>query len=331
MKKERRQSEEAGQACFLSREEEVVSSISVSSVSSALGSLSERKREFSLKKLANGLVTLRDESIGETFHPVIGAREEARRLYVDQTGLAAQWRDPKTQVKRVWDVGLGAAANAVAVVESWLEGEYGDLCLESFDQDAEALCFALQQMAGEPESFAHLQGWDWDKLLGEGKLVLSKGKRKLVWNYHQGDFRCCYPSVVERPDLVMYDLYSALKCPELYTLKLWESLGDYQQGYPCLIVLHTRSTAVRVTLLLAGWYVGVGTGLGEKEETTLVSNDLAQLTKPLDCAWRQKVLRSTSAFPLLENRVEKRPITQEWIECLNQHPQWLGKEKRDSL
>ena len=43
---------------------------------------------------------------------------------------------------------------------------------------------------------------------------------------------------------------------------------------PCAMPTYSRSTMLRVTLLLAGFYVGRGHATGEKEETTIAANSL---------------------------------------------------------
>src|SRR5258708_25033635 len=66
----------------------------------------------------------------------------------------------------------------------------------------------------------------------------------------------------------------------------------------CALPTYSRSTMLRVTLLLAGFFVGVGHATGEKEETTIAGNALELIDEPLDCHWLQRVQRSSSAEPL---------------------------------
>ena len=91
----------------------------------------------------------------------------------------------------------------------------------------------------------------------------------------------------------------------------------------CLLSNYTRSTAVRVTLLLAGFFVGVGCEVGEKAETTLASNCLEMLDRPLDRAWLDRVKVSGNAAPLSAQASPQAPITPEDFESLQRCPQFV--------
>jgi hypothetical protein len=90
----------------------------------------------------------------------------------------------------------------------------------------------------------------------------------------------------------------------------------------CLLTNYTRSTAVRVTLLLAGFFVGRGHATGEKDETTIAANDLDPLEEPLDGAWLKRVYRSTNGAPLLVGNARPAAISGEDWERLAAHPQF---------
>ena len=85
---------------------------------------------------------------------------------------------------------------------------------------------------------------------------------------------------------------------------------------------YSRSTMLRVTLLLAGFFVGIGHATGEKEETTLAANTLALLDQPLPRAWLQRARRSRSAEPMREPVYRQAPLTPATWEKLQQHEQF---------
>jgi hypothetical protein len=79
---------------------------------------------------------------------------------------------------------------------------------------------------------------------------------------------------------------------------------------------------LRVTLLLAGFYVGVGHATGEKEETTIAANALALLAQPLGHEWLTRARRSTSAEPLREPHYQRARLSQDSWNRLQAHPQF---------
>ncbi len=79
---------------------------------------------------------------------------------------------------------------------------------------------------------------------------------------------------------------------------------------------------IRVSLLLAGFYVGAGHATGEKEETTIAANTPDLLTEPLDQKWLQRARNSTSAEPMWEPIYRQAPLTEATWDKLHQHPQF---------
>jgi tRNA-guanine transglycosylase len=63
-----------------------------------------------------GVGRIRDTFSREVMHSVNDPAEEARSLYVEQSGLIERLAEPRAAPLVVWDVGLGAAANAMAAI-----------------------------------------------------------------------------------------------------------------------------------------------------------------------------------------------------------------------
>ena len=109
----------------------------------------------------------------------------------------------------------------------------------------------------------------------------------------------------------------------MWTLPLFTNLfGLLDPQRPCALPTYSRSTIMRVTLLLAGFFVGVGHATGKKEETTIAANTLALLTEPLDRRWLDRARRSHSAEPMREAVYRIVPLTEASWEQLQQHPQF---------
>jgi hypothetical protein len=121
----------------------------------------------------------------------------------------------------------------------------------------------------------------------------------------------------------LFDAYSPAKNPAMWTLPLFTDLFrllDPQR--PCALPTYSRSTILRVTLLLAGFFVGVGHATGLKEETTLAANTLDLIAEPLNARWLERARRSHSAEPLREPVYSRAPLSPPTVEKLRHHPQF---------
>jgi len=72
---------------------------------------------FRLVRLRNGAQSVHALAYGETMHPGLGPAAEAEALYVKQLQLVERLRQHDGEFV-VWDVGLGAAANAIALLRA---------------------------------------------------------------------------------------------------------------------------------------------------------------------------------------------------------------------
>jgi hypothetical protein len=91
---------------------------------------------------------------------------------------------------------------------------------------------------------------------------------------------------------------------------------------PCVLPTYSRSTMLRVSLLLAGFFVGAGHATGEKEETTIAANTRGLVPDPLNLAWLDRARRSHSAEPMHEPIYRQAPLSPESWERLQAHPQF---------
>lgn len=287
---------------------------------------------FELVPLANGIHSLRSRANGQTFHPVVGPVAEARAVHVTGTRLVERANGlPAGERFVVWDVGLGAAANALtafrALAEGYRRSEPVVLC--SFDRTPAALDFALENR----EALAYPVGYE-SELAGlreQGNVLvpMSATSAPLRWFVRWGNFPDLLAGSTDDPPphAIFYDPYSPMVNPEMWTLETFAALRKRTRPEsPCLLTTYTRSTAVRVTLLLAGWFVGVGGATGEKDETTVAANALALLERPFTGNWlEKKVYASTNAAPLrIGSEGTRSPISEEDFERLRQHPQFAG-------
>jgi len=303
---------------------------------------------YQLVRLNNGICSVRSLADGETFHPVVGPVAEAEALYVNQLRLRERLQNQAGEFV-IWDVGLGAAANALTVLRATRDIAC-QIRLVSFDHTLEPLEFALKHAAdlgyfGGYEH--HLQAF-----LRDHRVTFQDGPQAVNWEFHHGDFpaliscssRGDEAQISDRktkdenqlepphvgsykfpaPHAILFDAYSPARNPAMWTLPLFTNLFQrLDPQRPCALPTYSRSTILRVTLLLAGFYVGVGHATGEKEETTLAANTLDLIAEPLNARWLERALRSDSAEPLRTPVYSRAPLAPATAEQLRRHPQFV--------
>jgi tRNA U34 5-methylaminomethyl-2-thiouridine-forming methyltransferase MnmC len=152
---------------------------------------------YQIVKLANGMCSLRSLAQGETFHPVIGPVAEAEALYVRQLRLPERIGETDGEFV-LWDVGLGAAANALTALHAVRDHLAGPsaaaresrapkrLRLVSFDLNSDALAFALQHSA----ELDYLAGHETVlvELAQNHRVRFGDSKLQVEWSLELGDF-----------------------------------------------------------------------------------------------------------------------------------------------
>jgi tRNA U34 5-methylaminomethyl-2-thiouridine-forming methyltransferase MnmC len=280
---------------------------------------------YKIVKLASGVHSVHSVAHRETFHPVIGPVAEAQALYVRQLRLPERMATHSGEFV-IWDVGLGAAANVLTVLRATRAANC-PLRIISFDHTVEPLQFALDN--------ARALGYfdDYEKpvaiFLRDNAVQFTDAGREINWELHLGDFPAllAHPPArpIPAPHAILFDAFSPAKNPAMWTQPLFASLFRLlDPARPCALPTYSRSTMLRVSLLLAGFYVGAGHATGEKEETTIAANTPALITEPLDAHWLRRVRNSTSAEPLWEPVYRQAPLTKETWGKLQQHPQFAN-------
>jgi len=224
----------------------------------------------------------------------------------------------------IWDVGLGAAANALTVLRATKDIAC-KIRLVSFDHTIEPLEFALKNA----DYLGYFGGYEnhLKEFIREHRVEFEDGKQSVNWKLRLGDF----PTLLAqssakqfpKPHAILFDAFSPAKNPAMWTLPLFTNLFQLLDPQcPCALPTYSRSTILRVTLLLAGFFVGVGHATGEKEETTIAANDLSLISEPLDRRWLERAKRSHRAEPLIENVYRIAPLSDESWKKLQAHQQF---------
>lgn len=245
-----------------------------------------------------GFSSIKQISSGEIMHSVNSPEEEARTLYIEPSHL----RERLTQGRplRVWDVGLGAATNAMALIhelESILSLE--DLTpvprteIVSFEIDLDPLHLALKH----PQRFLHLRHAAPHELLKEGEWKNTAGT--LRWILATGNF-LERMSEFSPPDLIYYDPFSFKTDSALWTQNAFRKIYRHCCKHQTTLMTYSASTLVRALLLSEGFFVGAGAPTGPKTETTIAftRDENAILSgKLLGLDWLAKWQKSGAKYP----------------------------------
>ncbi len=276
--------------------------------------------------------SIRQITSGEVMHSVSAPAEEAERLYVAQSRLAERlrasgevgWDGGKPLV--IWDVGLGAASNAMAAIacaeRARREAEKAGpgvsmrpLHLVSFERDLDPLALAVRHAS----HFPHLRHAAPPALLREGRWRDASGL--ISWELRHGDFLTEFEAAAA-PELIFHDPFSSKTDSGLWTAEVFARMRRHclagETQAPTELYTYSSATAVRVALLRAGWWVAEGAGTGPKASTTIAFTDRPRspAAKLLGAEWLVRWRRSGAKFPpdlpetergLFEHSIETHP------------------------
>lgn len=256
------------------------------------------------------IARIRQADSGESMHPAGRPDEEARQLYVDQSQLADRLQEASTEPLVLWDVGLGAAHNAMAAVQcaETLHAAGAlrrPLRIISFENDLDALRLALRHL----RHFGHLRHGAPHHIANSGMWTAKDAQ--IVWLLRQGDF-LVEMAHADAPDVIYYDPFSSKTDGPLWTQPCFKRVFEHAQPRVATLLTYSTSTAVRANMLAAGFYVGRGQGVGGREESTIAFSgkpDSAQ-AELLDARWLERWERSSV------KEVELAPL-------LHSHPQMM--------
>lgn len=309
---------------------------------------SSRLGDYEAVENPGGWWSIRQISSGETMHSVSNPTGEARALYVEQPGLvrrlqgrgngrvaeAAQGLLPPDGTVAlafpwtpdsaycIWDVGLGAATNAMAAIQAAEEllalgRMQRPLRILSFERDLHPLRLATREAA----RFFHLRHPAPAALRDRGEWIHPSGM--IHWRLREGDFLEVQEGLgpEEAPDLVWWDPFSFKTDTAMWSREAFTQV--YRACLPrnALMVTYSASTRVRAALLWAGFQVATGVGTGPKADTTLACPrgfGPDQPGVPLDRRWLERWKRSQARYPEGADEALRQAMDQ----ALEAHPQF---------
>lgn len=251
---------------------------------------------FEIAVSQKGHSSVRHSESREIMHSVNPPDDEAKSLYVDQPDLSSLLRNGNGPLV-VWDVGLGAAHNAMAAIRCWesMDGPLRPLTVVSFETD----CDALRLTMSNRQTFPHIRHPAPGALLKHGTWIDGTGD--LRWQLIPGDFLDTL-NQAPAPELVLFDPFSSKTNPALWSVSAFSKIYRAVDGLSAMLITYANATAVRAALLTAGFHVAEGVASGPKASTTLA------VTEPwrqhhstplnwLDDQWLGRFKRSTKRYP----------------------------------
>lgn len=279
------------------KKEELLQSDSINPPDIKVSNLEKKKHlgDYEIIQNKEGFWSVKQKSSGEIMHSVSNPTEEAKKLYVEQSFLKERLIESSSKSLVIWDVGLGAAHNAMAVISCY-ESIKNPRPLEliSFEIDLDPLKLALKNSGRFPHLFHKaprkiLESGIWEKDSAKWKLVL-------------GDFKNTFYKE-KIPDLIFYDPFSFKVDTSLWGLEIFKKIFEYCNNLNSITRLYTysASTAIRSALLFTGFWIGRGISTGPKEETTIAYTKIPDIEYErqnlLQRDWLSKWEKSYARYP----------------------------------
>jgi len=284
--------------------------------------LRERKRKRGRYEVVvkDDVGYIRDTISGEVMHPGSDPAQEAQSLYVEQSRLLERLSPLAGHTDTplvVWDVGLGAAANAMAAilaVENLGPAAARPFQLVSFENDLDSLKLALDH----PGWFKHLRHAAPRALLRDSRWISPAAP--IEWLLLSGDF-ALRKFEAPPPDIIFFDPFSFKTDSALWTLDAFRELAQACGDRCTELYTYTYSTSVRAAMLAAGFYVAKGRATGPKGETTIGLSARAAASahgrELLGPEWLAKWGRSDAQVPFGSTAQDDA-----WRDAVLAHPQF---------
>jgi queuine tRNA-ribosyltransferase len=266
--------------------------------------------DYEVHRAEAGFASIRQISSGEIMHSRTPPMEEAQRLYIEQSNLAARLQLSSEEIASgiepeplvIWDVGLGAAANAMAAILCYetlaAAGPVRPMHVVSFENDLDPLHLAFQHN----REFTYLRHSGIGAILAIGRWQ-SRDYSGLRWTLVEGDFLDSIPNSPAAPDLIFFDMFSSKTDGDQWTLGAFRQIHAACAGRAVELFTYSCSTPIRAALLAAGFHVAKGQGTVDKLDTTIALTPeairplLPRTHELLGAEWLARWNRSSAKFP----------------------------------
>ena len=266
---------------------------------------------FEIELGGYGGYAIRHTPSGEVMHGKTHPDEEAESLYAGHPRITELIKEQTARPAVIWDVGLGAAHNAMALIRRLETSSevHRPFEIYSFENDLNALKLAARW----PGKLPHMRH------SAPLKMIKNKGwnHRNISWHLVEGCFETSFDAA-PAPDVIYYDPFSTHTNGKLWE---WQHFKRLRVHCPksCILITYSSATKVRSSLLASGWFVGAGKPSGTRPETTeATAGSHLPPEQLLGPSWLQRWRRSHEKTP------HKLPedLKRQFIELIENHPQF---------
>lgn len=246
---------------------------------------------YRLTQIDSGDYTFEHLQTGELLHSHIGPFQEAWSLYVEGAGLPTASGEVT-----VYDAGMGCASQLIALRTCFQRNTKLDLVrVVSFDLEKLGLNALLENI--DKFDFAKPHEEFLKKCLEIDFVTeCDERGRRFEWSFQRGDFcKTIQDKNLPPADVVFYDFFSPVSHPELWCLETTKNLFE-RTSENAILLTYSSATAIRASLLGAGFFVGLGKKTGTKRFTTFASRKLESVETPLTHEWVKTFERSHLPF-----------------------------------
>lgn len=240
---------------------------------------------YELCQHSDGSFGVKIKGGGEAMHSGMEPSKQADILYVQQTKL----RTIFAKESCVWDVGMGAGVNALAIMCEALKASVPVL-LVSFEYDLDALRLVLEHR----DKFPHLKELRYEDFIQQRYLHIEN----VTWKLELGNFIETHMSCPS-PHVIMWDPFSLKTEKEMWNFHLLNSVTSKTSERGAIFSTYSSSTRLRASLVALGWTVGYGAPLSHRSESTVagIGPFSSLIDNPLGEKFKNKFLSSHARLP----------------------------------
>ena len=226
----------------------------------------------------------------------------------------------------VWDVGLGAGYNAMALLGFIARHRPQNMRvrLVSFENDLDSFKLALEHR----DKFPHMRHQGPELLLRQG--FWQHPHEYVRWELIQGDFASALDEAAD-PHVIFYDPFSTKTNPSLWSFEIFKKIFAKCHHQSSELLTYSTSTRVRSALLAAGFHVGKLPNKGPQQEATFaftpplarkLGNSHHRAGQLLSAGWLTRWEKSSAKLPwdVLESQEDQ----DAFFRRVTQHPQFVS-------